>query len=123
MTVHRCILAARSGFFRALLDGGMGDARQGELTLKVRFFATLTVGFVLYSAEVRFVRYSQGCTYCFFECLFVYLKVTSFLFVKVREKARDMLLPSGQAERGKAVACHCDIAMRVLYTIMLFHQS
>lgn len=36
ITVHRCILAARSGFFRAMLEGAMGEARQGELTLKVR---------------------------------------------------------------------------------------
>lgn len=35
VTVHRCILAARSGFFRALLEGRMGDSRKGELTLKV----------------------------------------------------------------------------------------
>lgn len=35
VTVHRSILAARSGFFRALLESGMGDARHGELTLKV----------------------------------------------------------------------------------------
>ena len=36
VTVHRCILAARSGFFRALLQGGMGDAGRTELTLKVQ---------------------------------------------------------------------------------------
>lgn len=35
VTVHRCILAARSGFFRALLEGPMGDAGHTELTLKV----------------------------------------------------------------------------------------
>lgn len=35
VTVHKSILAARSGFFRALLESGMGDARHGELTLKV----------------------------------------------------------------------------------------
>lgn len=35
VTVHRCILAARSGFFRAMLEGAMGEARHGELTLKV----------------------------------------------------------------------------------------
>lgn len=35
VTVHRCILAARSGFFRALLEGGIGNAAQDELTLKV----------------------------------------------------------------------------------------
>lgn len=35
VTVHKSILAARSGFFRALLEGGMGDATQGGLTLKV----------------------------------------------------------------------------------------
>ena len=40
VTVHRCILAARSGFFRALLEGGMGDAKEDELILRV------TVGFV-----------------------------------------------------------------------------
>lgn len=35
VTVHRSILAARSGFFRALVESGMGDARDAELTLKV----------------------------------------------------------------------------------------
>lgn len=35
VTAHRSILAARSGFFRALLEGSMGDAGRGELTLKV----------------------------------------------------------------------------------------
>ncbi|CAM9098845.1 unnamed protein product [Ascophyllum nodosum] len=34
VTVHRCILAARSGFFRALLEGGMGDAKEDELILR-----------------------------------------------------------------------------------------
>ncbi len=35
VTVHRSILAARSGFFRALLEAGMGDSSDTELTLKV----------------------------------------------------------------------------------------
>lgn len=36
VVVHKSMLAARSGFFRAMLEGGMADARQEELTLKVR---------------------------------------------------------------------------------------
>lgn len=39
VTVHKSILAARSGFFRALLESGMGDAKHGELTLKVGMHA------------------------------------------------------------------------------------
>ncbi|CAM9161207.1 unnamed protein product [Ectocarpus sp. 12 AP-2014] len=34
VTVHKSILAARSGFFRAMLEGRMADAGQDELTLK-----------------------------------------------------------------------------------------
>lgn len=36
VAVHKSILAARSGFFRAMLEGGMADAGQEELTLKVQ---------------------------------------------------------------------------------------
>lgn len=35
VAVHKSILAARSGFFRAMLEGRMADAGQDELTLKV----------------------------------------------------------------------------------------
>lgn len=43
VTVHRCILAARSGFFRALLQGPMADAGHTELTLKVHQYQTIKV--------------------------------------------------------------------------------
>ncbi|CAM9734945.1 unnamed protein product, partial [Laminaria digitata] len=50
VTVHRCILAARSGFFRALLEGGMADAGHTELTLKFEPIACM-------DALVEFLRF------------------------------------------------------------------
>eukprot|EP00904_Undaria_pinnatifida_P009351 jgi/Undpi1/5546/HiC_scaffold_2.g00823.m1 len=50
VTVHRCILAARSGFFRALLEGTMGDAGNSELTLKFEPVACM-------DALVEFLRF------------------------------------------------------------------
>ncbi|CAM9763397.1 unnamed protein product, partial [Discosporangium mesarthrocarpum] len=36
LRVHRCILAARSGFFASLLKGGMSEAMDGRLTLQLQ---------------------------------------------------------------------------------------
>lgn len=52
VTVHRSILAARSGFFRALVESGMGDANHGELTLKVGMHHNISVHFSVYTPQI-----------------------------------------------------------------------
>ncbi|CAN0422524.1 unnamed protein product [Ectocarpus sp. 8 AP-2014] len=50
VTVHKGILAARSGFFRAMLEGRMADASQDELTLKFEPVVTIC-------ALLEFIRF------------------------------------------------------------------